>query len=134
MPEPRVTSAVLVQWGDYFLLGKRNKANGLGKWVIPGGGIQWGEKAVDAAKREIKEETNLDVEIKKFLSSQEVIATDAGYHTLIFFYLAEAKNPQELRAGDDLSEVQFFTLDQIKKLDTVESVKKVFTEAGWWPN
>ena len=129
---PRITSAVLVQWGNKFLLGKRNKINALGKWVIPGGGIQFGETALAAGKRELKEETNLDLTIEKLLCVKEIIATAADYHTIIFFHLATSRNPQQLAPSDDLSEVGFFTIDQIKQMDCVESVKAVLMEAGLW--
>ena len=129
---PRVGSAVLVKHGDKFLLGKRNKKNANGMWVIPGGGIDWGETALDAGKREIKEETNLDVDIKKFLCVKEIIATHADYHTVVFYHLADALNPEELRSSDDVSEVGFFTIPEIKEMDTVESVSEVLKEAGYW--
>lgn len=130
--KPRVGSAVLVQHGERFLLGKRNKVNAQGKWVIPGGGIDWGETALDAGRREIKEETNLDIEVKRFLGVKEIIATEADYHTVVFFHHAEATNPEEINASDDLSEVGFFTIDEIKQMDCVQSVKDVLVDAGYW--
>jgi len=129
---PRVGSAVLVQHGEKFLLGKRNKKNANGMWVIPGGGIEWGESAYDAGKREIKEETNLDIEIKRFLGVKEIIATHADYHTVVFFHLAEPTNPEELQSSDDVSEVGFFTIDEIRQLNCVESVREVLQDAGFW--
>jgi len=130
--KPRVGSAVLVKHGEKFLLGKRNKKNANGMWVIPGGGVNWGESAIDAGKREIKEETNLDVDIKKLICVREVIATDADYHTVVFFHLAEPLNPADVVANEDISEVGFFTVQEIKELDTVFSVSDVIKEAGYW--
>jgi ADP-ribose pyrophosphatase YjhB (NUDIX family) len=130
--KPRVGSAVLVKHGDKFLLGKRNKKNANGLWVIPGGGIDWGETALNAGKREIKEETNLDIDIKRFLCVKEIIATHADYHTVVFFHLAEPSDPDQLRSSDDVSEVGFFTVPEIKEMNTVQSVADVLKEAGYW--
>lgn len=130
--KPRAGSAVLVQHNNKFLLGRRNKENAYGMWVIPGGGIDWGESAQNAGKREIKEETNLDIEIKKFLCVKEIINLPGNYHAVVFFHLAEALNPEELKSSEDVSEVGFFTIDEIKEMDCVKSVKDVLMEAGYW--
>ena len=71
--KPRITSAVLVIQGGKFLLAERNKENYKGYWIIPGGGVKFGESIQDAAVREIKEETNIDVEIKKLIGHKEII-------------------------------------------------------------
>jgi len=128
---PRPGSAVLVKKGDSFLLAKRNKSSYFGKWVIPGGGIDWGETIEEAAIREIKEETNLDIRIIKLICFKEIIHPSENYHSIVFFHLAEPLN-DELKAADDSEEVGFFTIDQIKKMDTAESVQIVIQEAGFW--
>lgn len=128
---PRVGAAVLVENEGKFLLGKRNKKNANNMWVIPGGGIDWGESAEDAAKREIKEEANLDVEIVRLISVREIIAVEADYHAVVFFYLAKPLN-SDLKPQDDISELKYFSIDEIKKLNTVKSVQEVLTDAGFW--
>jgi ADP-ribose pyrophosphatase YjhB (NUDIX family) len=128
---PSVGSAVVVTKDDRVLLGRRNKKNAFGKWVLPGGRVGWGETIADAAVREAKEETGLDVGIKKLICHKEIIATHADYHRVVFFHLAEAKN-DKIVVGDDLSEAGFFTIDEIKGMDILESVELVLREAGFW--
>ena len=128
---PRVGSAVVVLKDGKILLGERNKKNANGYWVLPGGGVEWGETIMEAAVREIKEETNLDIEILKFICHKEVIATHADYHTVVFFYLAKPKNT-EIKVSDDLSDAGFFSIDEIRKMKTVDSVEQVLREAGMW--
>ncbi len=129
---PRVGSAVLVEKGGKFLLGKRNKKNYRGYWVFPGGGVRWGETIKDAAIREIKEETNLDVEIVKFLGHKELMNLPENYHTVVFFHLAKPKN-NEIRVNDDISDAGFFSIEEIKNMDMVaNSVKRILKEAGFW--
>lgn len=52
---------------EYILLGKRKNVAGHNQYFIPGGHIKTGEKIFDSLKREVKEETDLDVEINQIL-------------------------------------------------------------------
>lgn len=128
---PKVGSAVLVEKEGKFLLGKRNKKNIRGYWVIPGGGVKWREGLKEAGKREIKEETGLDIEITKFICHKEVMNLPEDYHTVVFFHQARVLggNPT---ASDDVSEVGFFSLDEIKQMKIAGSVRSVLIEAGLW--
>jgi ADP-ribose pyrophosphatase YjhB (NUDIX family) len=128
---PKVGSAVLVEKDGKFLLGERNKENYNRYWVIPGGGVRWGETLKDAGIREIKEETNLDVEIVKFIGWKEIMNLPGNYHTVVFFHLARPKH-MDLKPGDDLSKAGFFSIEEIKGMKIAESVKWVLQQAGFW--
>lgn len=69
-PEPCVGAIILNKEGKMFLM-KSPKWHG--KYVIPGGHIELGEKMEDALKREIKEETNIDIYDIKYISFQEFV-------------------------------------------------------------
>ncbi len=56
-------SAVALLKDGKVLLGKRTNTLGRGTWCFPGGKIEPGERALDAVKRELKEEAGLDVEL-----------------------------------------------------------------------
>lgn len=129
--KPRLTSAVIVVKDNKFLLGQRNKENCKGQWIFPGGGVDFGETVQDAAIREIKEETNLDVEIIKLIAHKELINVHGNYHSVVFFHLAKPKN-DNIIANDDLSDVKYFDIEEIKKLNTVKSVEWILREAGYW--
>tara|TARA_Y100000031_G_C8049861_1_gene305648 strand:- start:191 stop:589 length:399 start_codon:yes stop_codon:yes gene_type:complete len=131
MNKPRIGSAVLVEHEGKFLLGQRNKKNYFGYWVIPGGGVGYGETLQEAALREIKEETNLDVELVKLICHQEIINLPGNYHSVVFFHLAKPKH-LNIQASDDLSQAKFFSLEEIKNLKIAESVEHVLREAGYW--
>ena len=129
--KPRLTAAVLVMHEGKFLLAERNKENYNGYWIIPGGGVEFGETIQDAALREIKQETNLDVNIIKLLSHKEIINVLGNYHSVVFYYLATPKH-LDIEAQDDVSKAKFFSIDEIKKLKIAESVEWVLKDAGFW--
>ena len=131
MDHPTIGSAVLVEHEGKFLLGERNKKNYFGYWVIPGGRVNWGETIQDAGLREIKEETGLDVEIIRSLGSKEIINLPGEYHRIVFYHLARPLT-LNITPSDDLSRAGFFTLEEIKKMKSAESVKWVLKEAGYW--
>ena len=128
---PRITAAVLVEKDGKFLLAERNKENYNGYWVIPGGGVKFGETIQDAAVRELKEETNLDVDIIKFIGYKEIINVPGNYHSVVFYHLAKPKHTN-IKAKGDISQAKFFTIEEIKKLKIAESVELVLKEAGYW--
>ena len=131
MQKPRLGSAVLVEKDGKFLLGKRNKENANNLWIIPGGGVRYGETIKDAAVREIKEETNLDIDIVKLIGYKEIINLPGNYHTIVFFHLAKPKHTN-IKPKEDISEAKFFSIEEIKKLETVESVEWALRKAGFW--
>jgi len=63
--KPRLTSSVVIVHDGKYLLAKRNKENYNGYWVFPGVVLILVKTLHDAAIREAKEETNLDIEIIK---------------------------------------------------------------------
>lgn len=129
--KPRLTSAVLVEKDGKYLLAQRNKENYNGYWIIPGGGVNFGETTKEAAIREIKEETNLDVEIEKQICYKEIINVPGDYHALVFFYLAKPSS-HEIEAKDDVSNARYFTIEEIKELKIAESVQMVLEDLGVW--
>lgn len=134
---PKVGSAVLVENEGKFLLGKRNKKNYFGYWIIPGGGVRWGETIQQAAIREIKEETGIDIELVKLICHEEIMNLPENYHTVTFFHLARPKKADpnvntRINPSDDLSEAGFFSVEEIKNMKIAESVETVLKKAGYW--
>ena len=128
---PKLGSAVLVEHEGKFLLGERNKDNYRGRWIIPGGGVGWGETIKQAGIREIREETGLDVELVRFICYKEIMNLPENYHTVTFYHFARPRQTN-IRVGDDLSKAGFFSLEEIKKMNIAESVEMVLREAGFW--
>ena len=102
-----------------------------GMLALPGGHVDVGETLEENAIREIKEETNLDVELTSFICHKEIINLPGNYHGVVFYHLAKPKH-LNLCASEDVSEVGFFSIAEIKQMDILESVQWVLEEAGFW--
>ena len=63
MDRPVVGVGVLVEDGDRYLLVQRGKEPRKGRWAVPGGKVERGERLKEAAAREVLEETGLVVEV-----------------------------------------------------------------------
>jgi len=76
-------------------------------WAIPGGFIDEGESAEDAARREAKEETGLDVELLDQLYTYSDPRRDPRGHTLTVVFIARATGTP--RGGDDAARAEVLT-------------------------
>src|SRR5947209_1263459 len=104
---PRVGSAVIVvDDRGSVLLGVRAKDPNRGKWVLPGGKVRPFEKLDEAARREIREETGLEVAIERVVTVKEIV-NPPDEHRLIVFSTARPVGGT-LRAGSDLATPTFF--------------------------
>lgn len=83
-PEPTVGALILNSKGGIFLMKSFKWRN---NYVIPGGHIELGEKIIEALKREIKEETGLNIYDIKFLCLQEFIYDKAFWKKRHFLFL-----------------------------------------------
>lgn len=111
-PVVGVAAVVLDQQGQ-ILLGRRRGSNG-GLWCIPCGYVEYDEDVYQAAVREFKEETNLDIAIK------DVLAVHSNFHnplchTVGIWFTAKVTGGI-LRAQEDLDRVGYFSLAQLPPL------------------
>jgi NADH pyrophosphatase NudC (nudix superfamily) len=106
-PSPGVT--VLIERDNQVLLGKRQPTsfNG-GKWCLPGGFIEYDEDFITAGRREVEEETGLQVSIASILTVMTNYLAP-HLHTFVVTLLAHTKTGT-LRPGDDIAELGWFPL------------------------
>jgi ADP-ribose pyrophosphatase YjhB (NUDIX family) len=105
---------VVVQDGRALLV-KRAREPRKGEWSLPGGIVELGEALVEAARREIKEETGLDVEVGEVIEVFDRVHRLDGriqYHFVIVDYLCRPIGGT-LQAGDDAEGVAWVTPDEI---------------------
>ncbi len=116
----RIRIGVILVADNKILLVEHFK-NGRSYWLIPGGGLEYGETIVECAVRELKEETNLDISVSRFLFSSESIAPDGSKHILHMFFLGKiiGDSIKRLRVGEDpiLKSAAFVDIDRLDKLE-----------------
>jgi 8-oxo-dGTP diphosphatase len=109
MPRPQtplLAVDVIVEMGTparVVLVRRRHPPPG---WAIPGGFVDVGETLAQAARRELREETALQVELTELLGCYSDPARDPRGHTVTVVFLGRARG--EPRAGDDAGEVSLF--------------------------
>lgn len=117
---PVVGAGAVVQDGHgRLLVVQRGRAPARGRWSLPGGRVEAGEPAADAAAREVREETGLHVEVTSFLGFVEHIFDD--HHIVILDFLAVVTGGQ-LAAGDDADKVAWVTRRELEDLPTTDGL------------
>ena len=112
-PYPTVDVVIHIPGRGVVLVRRKNPPHG---WALPGGFIDYGESAPDAAVREAREETGLDVRLTSLLGVYSDPGRDPRFHTLSVVYTALAESPDALGAGDDAAETAIFALDALPEL------------------
>lgn len=86
---PRPAASACVFRGDEVLLVQRGKPPYLGSWSLPGGSIEPGEMAIEAATREVLEETGISCRLHSIAGVNDVILRD-GNGVLTYHYVISA--------------------------------------------
>ena len=103
---PMLTVDALVERGDGILLVKRMNPPFQGKWALPGGFVEYGERVEDAAQRELEEETGLRIKVTGLLGVYSDPGRDPRGHVVSVCYIAEGEG--EVKSGSDAAEARFF--------------------------
>jgi len=118
--------AFILNENNELLLQQRNKAPEKGYWSIPGGKVELFEKIEDAVKREIKEETDVDIEVIKLLGICDHIVDNEQVHWVSPSYLCKivAGNPRIIEPQKH-SDMKWFSLDELPGNLTITTHKAV---------
>jgi len=107
-PLPTVDIVVELDDRGILLIKRKNYPYG---WAIPGGFVDYGESLEDAALREAKEETGLDIKLIRQLHTYSRPDRDPRHHSISTVFIAKASG--QPRAADDAEEVGIFTSDNL---------------------
>jgi ADP-ribose pyrophosphatase YjhB (NUDIX family) len=119
---PRVRVAVALLGPEGLLLVRHQKRE-RSYWLIPGGGLEFGESMREAAHRELLEETGLEVEVGSFLMAAESLAPDRTRHVVHVIFRGQVSGGT-LRLGDEhmepherrIVEVRWVPLEEVRKV------------------
>lgn len=123
---PRVGVGAVVVKDGALLMVRRAKEPARGLWSLPGGHVEVGEYLSDAARREVAEETGLEVRIEGLAGIFEVVGDP---HFVILDFVAEVIGDDTPEAGGDAGEVAWIPLDEVEHLDCTP--RFVETLRGW---
>jgi 8-oxo-dGTP diphosphatase len=112
--DPKVAAAVLVERDGQVLLVRRANDPLRGLWTLPAGFVDAGEDPAEAAERECKEETGLQVRVTGLLDVLSGQEHPRGAHILIV-YRAEIQGG-DLGAADDVDRAEFFSRQALPPL------------------
>lgn len=119
-PEATVGALIVNEEGKVLIV-RSSKWNN--KYTVPGGHIELGERAEEAIKREVKEETGLDVEPVKLLLVQQAIYPEDYHkheHFLFMDYICKAKSSEVKLDGRELQEYLWVRPEDALGLDIEE--------------
>ena len=124
-------AAVVIHDGRVVLI-RRGKAPSAGEWSIPGGAVELGESVEAALRREIREETGLEIAVGRFLEVFERVERDADgavrFHFVVLDYAATVVGGT-LRAGDDAMDVALADPADLDRYALADTVRRVISSA-----
>lgn len=124
--------------GEEVLLIRRGKPPRLGQWSLPGGRIEWGERAADAALRELREETGVQAKLTGLIAVVDGLfgfedEGEAGdeepRHYLLIDYAARWLSG-EPSPGDDATAAQWWPLAEVAALGMWDETVRVIRAAA----
>ena len=143
-----IVSALIWSKDGKILMGKKDPKQGgvyLDCWHIPGGGVEKGEIFENALKREVLEETGLDVkhynikpvffvghgESEKVLKETEEKVLCKMEFNRFEIFLDQDAGDVVLKPSDDLVEMRWFTKKELKTVKQIPGGREFFVEMGY---
>ena len=127
--------AAIILGDESILLVKRAAEPGAGKWSIPGGSVEIGESLEVALKREVMEETGLDIEVGDLVGVSDLIVSRdervQWHYVLINYYASIASGKPS--AGSDLSECRWVELSELRNYDVTNTLIRQLERLGLVP-
>jgi 8-oxo-dGTP diphosphatase len=125
-------SAAIFRDGRVLIV-RRAQPPAHGLHTLPGGVVELGETLVEAVKREVREETNLEIEPHGLAGYRQVIARDSSgrieRHFVILPFAARWL-AGEIARNDELAEAQWLAADELSGLKTTEGLADIVAAAG----
>lgn len=84
---PKTTAGCIIEKDNNVLLALRNHEPFKGYWCLPGGHVEYNERAIDAVKREVKEEIGIDVNPKFFCYDDEIFKK-INWHAVVLVFVS----------------------------------------------
>lgn len=123
---PKIGALAVVLHQGQVLLVQRSKQPDAGLWGFPGGHVEWGETVLQAAERELLEETSVTAQATHYLDNLDLLRQGPDGQTVSHYLLVgvacdyRAGDPM---AGDDALDARWFPIEQIQQGDLPMSAR-----------
>lgn len=128
---PKPTIDVVVYRDNKVLLVKRGRKPFKGRWVFPGGFVEYGETVEEASVREVKEETGVDVRLAEILGVYSAPDRDPREHHVNVVFIGEYI-AGDARGGDDAEEAEWRDINSIAPDELAFDHGLVLTDFKRW--
>lgn len=131
--QPLIGVGAIIMNRNKMLIVKRANEPAKGLWSVPGGVVELGEQLHEALKREVKEETGLEVDIERLVDAVDnIVFNEEGriqYHYVLLDYLCRPRGGA-LKAADDVHDIQWVPLEALQSLPITPSLNRVIAKIG----
>jgi ADP-ribose pyrophosphatase YjhB (NUDIX family) len=127
-PPVTVAAGAVVRRGETILLVRRGRPPEAGRWSVPGGRVETGERLRDAVRREVREEAGIEVEVGVLVGVVERSGPD--HHYVVADFEATAPPDASPRAGDDAADIAWVLIAELGEWDLVEGLADFFADHG----
>ncbi|MBX7255005.1 MAG: NUDIX domain-containing protein [Candidatus Hydrogenedentes bacterium] len=126
---PRVrVAAVIVEDGKLLMV--RHVKGNESYWLLPGGGVDYGESLTEALERELVEEASVKIRVGDLVLANDSIAPDRSRHTVNLYFEAEIVSGVIQRGIDErVVEVRFIPLDELSSIRVFPDVREPLLKA-----
>ncbi len=128
---PESVVDVIIEKRNQIVLIERGNDPYKGKLAIPGGFVEYGETVENAAVREAKEETSLDVRLKHILGVYSDPERDPRCHALSVVFIAETVGGK-LEANDDAAKTGWYQVDKLEPANLAFDHGKMIADYRIW--
>ncbi|KAB8138162.1 NUDIX hydrolase [Gracilibacillus oryzae] len=125
-----VAYVMLFDERDEKILMVKNKGKNGSYFTLPGGAVEDGETLGEAAVREVKEETGLEIEVGNLLTVSEAFFVGRGHHAILFTFIGSITGGAvEIIYPDEIEQVTWMKVEEAERyLDiSIENIKEMTT-------
>jgi len=113
MNQVRVGVGVLIWKDEKILMMRRLGSHGQGTWSAPGGHLEFGEDPFECARRETREEVDIEIDNLRFKGITNDIFEESKHYITIWVEADYAKGEAKINSKDELTELDWFSFENL---------------------